>query len=81
MFMTVLHKIVEHDTSGMVEYSEFISMSLKQQDLITRKNLERAFMKLDLDNSGGLSVEELRRAFDAGGVIKRSKTYWENLVK
>ena len=43
--------------------------------------MKKAFRKLDLDNSGGLSLKELKSAFDAGGLVKRSNSYWENIMK
>jgi calcium-dependent protein kinase len=81
MVLDVLNKISEHGTTGMIEYSEFIAMTMKQHELLTNENLERAFKRLDLDNSGSLSLEEIKKAFDAGGMLRRSNTYWSGVMK
>jgi len=79
--LDVLNKTTEHGRTGMVEYSEFITMTTERHELLTNENLQRAFRRLDSDSSGSLSLDEIKNAFDAGGMLRRSNTYWSSVMK
>lgn len=54
-------------------------MTLEHKKLLTRKNLEITFKSIDSDGSGTLDLDELRKAFEAGG-RKRSIEFWKNFI-
>jgi calcium-dependent protein kinase len=50
------------NNSGSIDYSEFISAAIDREELITQDNLEAAFKLIDNENTGALSVSNLRNA-------------------
>lgn len=71
--------MIDSNNSGSIDYSEFISFTNEQQKLLSVENLKKTFKKLDLDNNGTLSIDELKKAFD-GGILKRKEKFWKSLM-
>ena len=57
--------MIQHDKNGTIGYSEFIAMCISRQKLLSRENLIKAFRQIDADNSGLISIQELKAALDA----------------
>lgn len=53
-------------TAGLIEYTEFIAAAKHEQSLKNQEALEIAFFRLDLDNSGDISIEELKKLVGSG---------------
>lgn len=51
------------DGTGFLEYSEFVVAAMNEQDLLSSGKLRRAFDVFDVDGSGELSREDLKRVF------------------
>lgn len=64
-------EVVDKDKIGFIKYSDFIAACLKQEEIENEANLEMAFNVFDVDKSGKISVEELRRALGVGGEKKK----------
>ena len=74
----ICNKIFEHldlDGSGEISYDEFLSAMIDSKKVITEDKLERAFKIFDKDNSGRLSVDEIREVF--GG----DKQSWKKVIE
>lgn len=61
---------LDHDSSGVVHYHEFLAATLEGQNLVTEEVLQDTFDRMDHDDSGVISRENLRallgsRATDA----------------
>jgi Ca2+-binding EF-hand superfamily protein len=54
-------------------------MALEHKKLLTRENLEITFKMIDSDGSGTIEIDELRKAFEAGGK-KRTIEFWKNFI-
>lgn len=81
--MNILRDKIDSNRSGMIDYSEFISFTVQHEKLLTRENLKKAFEKIDLDNNGTLSVDELKKAFEAaseGEEDDKRQKFWEQFV-
>lgn len=51
------------DSSGCIDYSEFLLSTLNEASLLSTANLAVVFNTLDRDHSGKLSIRELREVF------------------
>lgn len=54
---------VDCDGTGVIEYSEFVTASLGETDLLSKDRLKKAFQLFDKDNSGSITISELREIF------------------
>lgn len=70
---------VDTDKSGFIDYTEFIVATMTKEKLLTRKNLERSFKAFDKDNSGKITLEELKDFL--GNETIGSQEAWEELLK
>ena len=48
-----------------MDYTEFITAMISKKVLLKKENLKGAFMMIDRDGSGYISVDELKSAFDS----------------
>ena len=62
------------DGSGKISYDEFLSAMISSKKVVTEERLEKAFRMFDKDNSGKLSVKEIRNVF--GG----SEEQWKKVI-
>ena len=53
-------KIADIDGSGEIDYSEWLVATLNRKNLISEEKLRTAFSYFDKDNSGSISIEELK---------------------
>lgn len=75
-----LLKRFDSDRNKRIDYSEFLNLTVEHKLLLSRENLEITFKKLDIDNSGYLTTDELRKTFEIGG-SQKSETFWKDFVK
>ena len=54
---------VDCDGTGEIEYSEFVIASMAETDLLSKDRLRKAFQLFDKDNSGSITIKELREIF------------------
>lgn len=52
---------VDFDKNGYIEYSEFVTVAMDKQVLLSKGRLRAAFNMFDVDGSGSIAAEELRR--------------------
>ena len=62
---------LDMDGSGKISYDEFLSAMISSKKVVTEERLEKAFKMFDKDNSGKLSVKEIRNVF--GGTEEQWK--------
>ena len=62
------------DGSGKISYDEFLSAMISSKKVVTEERLEKAFKMFDKDNSGKLSVKEIRNVF--GG----TEAQWKQVI-
>jgi len=59
----IMMKKIDLDSSGYIEYEEFITASADKYKLLTEENLKYAFNVFDKDNNGKISYLELKSIF------------------
>jgi calcium-dependent protein kinase len=69
----------DKDRNKYVDYQEFIAAASDKAKLLNLTNLQAAFKLLDRDNSGRISVDEIREVFDTMGT-KKDMSLWEDIM-
>ncbi|KAI3438381.1 hypothetical protein D9Q98_000813 [Chlorella vulgaris] len=58
--------LVDQDSSGCIDYEEFLAATLSQHQMEKEENMRAAFQHFDIDNSGTINKDELRQALQSG---------------
>lgn len=66
-----LFEELDRNKNGFVDYEEFLSACISQNDLLTKNNLKMAFDYFDTDGSGKLSVDEVRNALITSNIYEK----------
>ena len=66
------------DNSGFIDYSEWISATINKKKILSNKNLTAAFNLFDEDDSGTISMDEIKKIL--GQNQKIQEDVWENIV-
>ena len=74
--VTQVLQAADLDGSGFIDFSEFIAGSSAPGVLLSKNKLQQAFKNLDRDNSGKITMAELR----AGLGLEDSPAIWQELV-
>jgi calcium-dependent protein kinase len=53
--MSLLMRVIDTNSSGFIDLTEFIVACLKMKDVVTRSHFEQAFAYFDIDHSGNIS--------------------------
>lgn len=72
-------KTLDLDGNGVIDYTEFITAAIDKTVMLNKSNLEAAFKMIDTDNSGLITIEELKAAFDTAG--KKDENLWKEIMK
>jgi calcium-dependent protein kinase len=65
--------------SGFIDYSEFLLAMTQKEILLSSENLEKSFSVFDQDNSGKISVAELKEIL--GAAVNSGNSNWEELIR
>ena len=63
-FLAILNAM-DSDRDGYIDFTEFITAALDKHKLLSAPMIKKAFKLLDFDQDGQISVEDLKRAFQA----------------
>ena len=69
---------VDTDGSGFMDYTEFLKAGMDQKQLLSMKNLERAFSLFDRDGSGTISIAEIRKVLASGS--EEDESIWASIL-
>ena len=72
-------KTLDKDGNGYIDYTEFITAAIDKAAFLNRENLRAAFKVIDTDNSGMITVEELKSVFDTHG--DKDDNLWQDIMK
>lgn len=51
---------IDLDGNGTIDYTEFVTATINENNLCTHERLKQAFRMFDKDNSGSLSPDEIK---------------------
>lgn len=55
----IMHTM-DKDGNGVIDYTEFITAAINKVAILNQKNLISAFQLIDTDNSGMITIDELK---------------------
>lgn len=58
---------LDKNGDGVISFDEFIAAAVDKVALLNQKNIMSAFQLIDKDNSGAITIDELRDAFETEG--------------
>ena len=58
-----IFKLVDADKNGVIQYEEFIRACISKEELVNQSNLRFAFNFFDRDQSGTISLDEIKDVF------------------
>lgn len=68
---------VDFDKNGYIEYSEFVTVCMDKQLLLSEERLKAAFNQFDSDGSGNITSDELARLF---GITSIDDATWQEIL-
>ena len=69
---------LDQDGNGVIDYSEFITGAIDKQAMLQKGNLKNAFDLIDSDNSGAITINELKNAFDSNET--KDESLWKEIM-
>jgi len=70
---------LDKNGDGIISYDEFIAAAIDKVALLNQENIMSAFKLIDKDNSGDITIDELKAAFDADGDSK-DNSLWSDIM-
>lgn len=70
---------LDKNGDGVVDYDEFIAAAVDKVALLNEKNISAAFKIIDVDNSGTITIEELKAAFETDG-HEKDQRLWQQIM-
>ena len=70
---------VDADKNGFIDYTEFLTAGTNVRSLLTKGNIKAVFETFDKDESGKISVTELKAALDSSGSLDNA--LWSALIR
>ena len=69
---------VDADKNGFIDYTEFLTAAASIKALLTKCNIKAVFHMFDKDQSGKISITELKAALDSSGSLDNA--VWSALI-
>ena len=71
--------LVDTNQNGTIDYSEFVMATINKEHLLNRQKLEVAFRMIDKDNSGTITIDEIKTMF-GGKNSQITDDMWREMV-
>ena len=68
------------DGNGYITYSEFLLSAIEEHDLLSPENVQKVFYSLDKDDSGEITIDELKEAFFINGPPGEVDAIWGKIL-
>ena len=74
----IIFKEIDFNNDGTINFSEFLTVTLKRERMLSEETLRKAFAMFDLDGNGFLTIDELKETIP---IDKNSEMSWEEIMK
>ena len=78
-YVKEIMQVLDSDSSGTIDYSEFLKACLQETKHLNKQNLVKTFNMFDKDNNGKITAEELKNMLQ-GEEIADEKV-WTDIIK
>lgn len=75
--MDPIFRLIDLNEDGQIDLNEFLTATVDQTNHINTQNLEKAFNTFDLDGSGKITVEEIKKILGEGHI---ADSVWKELL-
>lgn len=72
---------LDFNNNGTIDYSEFLIANIDPNKLIQEDKLKEVFEMFDVDHSGTISAEKLKKILGGKGVSEVDESEWERIVE
>ena len=72
-----IFKEIDFNNDGSINFSEFLTVNIQKEKLLSEETLDRAFKMFDLDGNGYITIDELKKAMP---LEITTKSGWRKLV-
>ena len=72
-----IFKEIDFNNDGSINFSEFLTVNIQREKLLSEETLDRAFKMFDLDGNGYITIDELKKAMP---LEITTKSGWRKLV-
>lgn len=69
---------IDKNGDGVIDFTEFITAAIDKAVILNKDNLVAAFRLIDKDNSGMITVDELKAVFDTHG--QKDASLWQDIM-
>ena len=69
----------DQDGNGVIDYQEFLTAAVNKVAVLSQENLKAAFRVFDKDNSGMITIDELKSVFDTKN-NKKDESLWVEIM-
>ncbi|CAD8207616.1 unnamed protein product [Paramecium octaurelia] len=74
-------KAIDTDCNGVINYTEFVAATMERNMYMKKEKLLQAFKMFDIDRSGKISSEELKKCLGNNEIYSQSDPQlWQNLI-
>ena len=78
MEVEMIFEKLDFNQNGSIDYTEFMIANIDKDRLLQEDLLNDAFKLFDIDGSGSISVEELKKVLGANSAIEEEE--WEEIL-
>ncbi len=76
-----LMRSLDKDGNGVIDYTEFITGAIDKATMLSKQNLISAFKLIDRDNSGMITIDELKAVFGGNHADEKDENLWIDIMK
>ena len=81
MEVVMIMEKLDLNNNGTIDYSEFVIANVDAQKLLQEDKLKEAFDLFDVDHSGEITIDELKKVLGGGKKNEIDDSEWERMMQ